>query len=857
MNKSKFFIFIILVSVMLAVMPVTGEIQNITPAAQINASQIQIPPLQFDTLQEKVVVNDELRAGHVLENLDQVVIMSSAEQSSSSLGNTDLPAGAIIYHENNVTTVFNAQGDQLFSADDDRAVMVPTNKGDQPATFVQEVPSNSTIVTIGDSLHVIYNGTRILTVIYANSSDNSSVVQNNANKPILQSSGGGAGVACNFGSDYFEGTQAPYIEGVDTYPTMIATPSQFDAEWIVPRSPVGDPGYWSSPGHGQYAKPITIWTGFYGCPSSVGSRLLQPVLEWYVCDSLMTSCPTPTTARWTAAVWYVWGSPSITVNGVPDITFIHSERKTGINSGERMRGSIWIDPAGGDAHAYISDISPWSSAGTSSLTLTEYSQEGGVTLPNRMLRQNLYATAMMEGWQGIYHSGSADNFPGRVTFSNFALTDKDGNNLLSQIPMHSYINTKYYSGVSGIQNLTIYNRWPNDVTLVTNSQRTNRPVADFTASTLYGLSSVYVPFTDISNGSPFFWLWDFGDGGISTDQNPFHYYSSPGTYTVNLTVWGDGGINSKVKLAYIIAYYSLIPVYNVNIDSGTAPLTVQFEDTSRSNATVRTWDFGDGTTSDQKIVSHTYAQAGTYNAVLKLGYKNTSITNTSATQVIIVKSVPPVANFSVTPPNGPAPLTVLFTDTSTNTPTAWNWNFGDGNTSAEQNPVHIYVLAGNYLVSLTATNSGGSNTTTRTNYIMVQPPTEVRIGSGNISQPGGNTTLVLNLTFAPKGLSGYNFNLSVSNSTVAQITSVSFPPWASSMNSAGPLPATRDVLIKASDVNSLVEIGASEIPLANVTVRGLSHGVTEITLSRTNFDDDDGTDIPHTPVNGTLTVGSP
>jgi len=299
--------------------------------------------------------------------------------------------------------------------------------------------------------------------------------------------------------------------------------------------------------------------------------------------------------------------------------------------------------------------------------------------------------------------------------------------------------------------------------------------------------------------------------------------------------------------------------------SGTIPLTVTYTDTSINNPTSWSWTFGDGYSSNTRNPSHTYSTEGTYTVSLMAANSAGSNTNTKS-GYISVSSPPtptptstpvpaPTAGFTATPTAGTSPVTVQFNDTSTNTPTAWSWNFGDGNMSAEQNPAHTYALAGNYTISLTAANAGGSNTTIRANYITLQPRTEVRIGSGNISLTGGNTTLALNLTFAPKGLSGYNVNLSVSNSTVAQITAVSFPSWASSMNSAGPLPATQDVMIKASDVNSLVGIGAVDTPLANVTVRGLSPGVTEITLSRTNFDDDDGTDIPHMLVNGTLTVG--
>jgi hypothetical protein len=80
----------------------------------------------------------------------------------------------------------------------------------------------------------------------------------------------------------------------------------------------------------------------------------------------------------------------------------------------------------------------------------------------------------------------------------------------------------------------------------------------------------------------------------------------------------------------------------------------------------------------------------------------------------------PVADFTGTPLLGYDSMTVAFTDASTNTPTSWAWTFGDGGTSTSQNPSYSYTAAGIYTVTLTATNAGGSNVKTRTNYVTVR-----------------------------------------------------------------------------------------------------------------------------------------
>jgi len=154
--------------------------------------------------------------------------------------------------------------------------------------------------------------------------------------------------------------------------------------------------------------------------------------------------------------------------------------------------------------------------------------------------------------------------------------------------------------------------------------------------------------------------------------------------------------------------------------SGTAPLTVTFTDSSTNTPTSWSWNFGDGSTSTTKNPSHSYSSAGTYTVALTA--TNSAGSNTlTRTNYITVSSgaIAPVAAFTGTPTSGTAPLTVTFTDSSTNTPTSWSWNFGDGSTSTTKNPSHSYSSAGTYTVALTATNSAGSNTLTRTNYITV------------------------------------------------------------------------------------------------------------------------------------------
>jgi PKD repeat protein len=83
-------------------------------------------------------------------------------------------------------------------------------------------------------------------------------------------------------------------------------------------------------------------------------------------------------------------------------------------------------------------------------------------------------------------------------------------------------------------------------------------------------------------------------------------------------------------------------------------------------------------------------------------------------------TTPPTANFVGSPTSGMVALTVNFTDQSIGA-TSWSWNFGDTGTSTQRNPSHVYNTVGTYTVSLTVTNSYGSDNETKTNYITVTP----------------------------------------------------------------------------------------------------------------------------------------
>ena len=241
------------------------------------------------------------------------------------------------------------------------------------------------------------------------------------------------------------------------------------------------------------------------------------------------------------------------------------------------------------------------------------------------------------------------------------------------------------------------------------------PVADFGATPQSGTLPLAVAFKDMSTGNPTTWSWIFGDGGTSSEQNPSHIYTKAGTYDVRLTVTNAFGTSTKIKTGYISTGLPPIADFTSGARAGSIPLSVKFTDASKGGPTSWSWDFGDGSTSTQQNPSHIYTKAGTY--AVTLTAKNAYGSDSNTKVGFVTAGAGPVAEFTADQRLGIAPLTVKFTDLSTGNPTTWSWTFGDGTTSTEENPVHVYKLEGAYDVSLTVTNSYGTDTETKTGIV--------------------------------------------------------------------------------------------------------------------------------------------
>ncbi|MBS1780110.1 MAG: PKD domain-containing protein [Bacteroidetes bacterium] len=108
--------------------------------------------------------------------------------------------------------------------------------------------------------------------------------------------------------------------------------------------------------------------------------------------------------------------------------------------------------------------------------------------------------------------------------------------------------------------------------------------------------------------------WDFGDGKMSTEARPQHYFGSTGSYQVSLTINGDFDhkLTKTVEVKYPVRYKGT----GTMVEGDTVYFT---QDADPGNTFV--WNFGDGTTSTEWSPKHIYKKAGTYNTSLRVNDK--------------------------------------------------------------------------------------------------------------------------------------------------------------------------------------------------------------------------------------------
>jgi gliding motility-associated-like protein len=264
------------------------------------------------------------------------------------------------------------------------------------------------------------------------------------------------------------------------------------------------------------------------------------------------------------------------------------------------------------------------------------------------------------------------------------------------------------------------------------SVTTNWITTDFTIDDPYQCENVndfkFTPSTSQSGSETIIYDWDFGDGQSSNVQSPNHTYAAYDIYDVKLTVSTTGCSYTHTILDTVAP----LPIINfeLNVDTPNnnqvqcffngdgSSNRFAFKNRSTSpplpgttNQAIVTWDFGDGTSSNNFRGRKVYTKPGVYKVVLTLNSTNNGADYCidSAFMFVTVK---------------PSPIDstkIVFSDTAMcyngnsfdfdhNSPdaTATNtWTFGDGNTGLGRNVSHSYTNPGIYYVTLEVLDTAG------------------------------------------------------------------------------------------------------------------------------------------------------
>ena len=251
----------------------------------------------------------------------------------------------------------------------------------------------------------------------------------------------------------------------------------------------------------------------------------------------------------------------------------------------------------------------------------------------------------------------------------------------------------------------------------------DKPAVNFMANDSSSCQAPFnVQFTDLTLGATS-WLWDFGDGNTSTQQNPTHQYSTVGNFTVSLTASTSANCSdSVIKKDFIKIQETTV---SINTGKGCIPFSYTPQATIETIDSVASWlwDFGDGATSTLKNPPpHIYASAGNYTISLTI----TTVSGCTKTITIpdgVRTGTPADVSFTATPLDACASEAISFTAQAVTTPGAdveWSWDFGDGSGSTEQNPTHIFKDTGALNVILTVFNNGCPKSASQ--VLHVKPP---------------------------------------------------------------------------------------------------------------------------------------
>lgn len=285
----------------------------------------------------------------------------------------------------------------------------------------------------------------------------------------------------------------------------------------------------------------------------------------------------------------------------------------------------------------------------------------------------------------------------------------DGNTAAVTSPVHSYTTPGLYTVKLVVQDAF----GCRDSLVRTDYIRVSLPVASFTVSdSVTSCTPLEAQFTNTSTFATSV-QWNFGTGqGVSTLNNPVHYFSAPGVYPVKLVVTSPGGCQDSV-IRNITVYDTAGARINYSPLGGCKPIVISMNAFTPGPIVSYFWDFGDGNTqtTTTAAATHTYNSFGSFVPTVIMEDPSGCIIPLQGADTLLV--IGARANFGVDTAFFCDFGTVQFIDSTTfNDPVIqYNWVFGDGGTSTLQQPGHTYTAQGIYNVQLSVITQNGCRDT--------------------------------------------------------------------------------------------------------------------------------------------------
>jgi PKD repeat protein len=189
----------------------------------------------------------------------------------------------------------------------------------------------------------------------------------------------------------------------------------------------------------------------------------------------------------------------------------------------------------------------------------------------------------------------------------FAWDFGDGNTSILNSPDHAYNAAGTFQvSLSGENQYGCIATFSTDISIL------SRPEADFDADVNNLCVGNDVQFTNESIGGENF-IWDFGDGSISYQENPVKRYETAGIYDVSLVTNNDNFCSDTITYTGVV---EIFPKPTADFDYDQTPEgilygEVEFKNLSEGGVSFE-WEFGDGFGSIEEDPTHQYSQSGQY-----------------------------------------------------------------------------------------------------------------------------------------------------------------------------------------------------------------------------------------------------